>query len=253
MFFTDSVFVGIDPTSSRKAFTYAALDRELNLVALTDGEMEDVTAFLAGQKSATVAINAPSNVNCGVVREKMKKEMLTPHQIRGADMRVAEYELREHGITVSGTPGRVELCPSWIQLGFALYRKLEKMGFVEYPHANAGHQLLETHPHAVFCSLVGQVPLQKPTLEGRIQRQIVLHDAGLRIKDPMNFFEEITRHRLRMGIMPMELIYPSEQLDALAAAYTAWLAVKRPEGTLRLGMENEGFVVLPVGDLKTKY
>ena len=45
MLFTDSVFAGIDPTSGNKSFTYAALDKDLNILALADGEMEDVTAF----------------------------------------------------------------------------------------------------------------------------------------------------------------------------------------------------------------
>ena len=78
MLFTDSAFIGIDLTSGHKSFTYAALDKDLNLLALADGEMDDVTAFLAGQSSATVAVNAPAGVNRGLVREIMKKKMLTP-------------------------------------------------------------------------------------------------------------------------------------------------------------------------------
>ena len=41
MFFTDSVFVGVDPTSGRKDFTYAALDDNLDLVALAWCYRED--------------------------------------------------------------------------------------------------------------------------------------------------------------------------------------------------------------------
>lgn len=253
MLFTDSVFVGVDPTSGRKSFTYAALDRELNLVALTDGEIEDVIAFLGGQKAATVAINAPSNVNRGLVREKMKQEMLTPHQIRGADIRLGEYQLRERGISVSGTPSRVESCPAWMQLGFGLYRKLEKMGFVPYPQKDSQYQLLETHPHACFCALLGQIPLSKPTLEGRLQRQLTLYERGVRIKDPMDFFEEITRHKLMKGNLPIELIYLSETLDALVAAYTAWLSIDKPTEITKVGHDEEGYVILPSQMLKEKY
>ena len=60
MLFTESVWVGIDASGGRKSFTYAALDHNLSVVALADAEMDDVAAFLGGQKSATVAINAPS-------------------------------------------------------------------------------------------------------------------------------------------------------------------------------------------------
>lgn len=247
MLFTDSLFIGIDPTSANKSFTYAAFDKQLNLIALSDGELDDVAAFAAGQQSATVAINAPANVNRGLVREKIKKEMLTPHKIRAAEYRLAEYQLREKGIAVSGTPASVGVCPAWMQLGFSLYRKLEKLGFKTYktdnPHAR---QILETHPHACFCVLAGDTPQPKPTLEGKLQRQLLLYERGVKIKDPMDFFEEITRHKMLKGIWPHELLYLPEQLDALAAAYLAWLAVNKPEQVTCVGDETEGQIFLPL-------
>lgn len=254
MLFTDSVFIGIDPTSANKSFTYAALDKHLNLIALSDGELDDVTAFVAGQQSATVAINAPANVNRGLVREKMKKEMLKPHKIRAAEYRLAEYELRERGIAVSGTPASVGICPAWMQVGFSLYRKLEKMGFKKHTHAETtSHQIIETHPQACYCVLVGDTPLPKPTLEGKLQRQLILYERGVHIKDPMDFFEEITRHKMIKGTWPLELLYLPEQLDALVAAYTAWLVVHKPEQTLSIGDAKEGKIYLPVNELKEKY
>jgi predicted nuclease with RNAse H fold len=253
MLFTDSVFVGIDPTSGRKSFTYAALDKDLNLLALAEGEMDDVTAFLAGQSVATVAVNAPSGVNRGLVRERMKKEMLTPHKIRRAEFRMAEYELRERGITVTGTAASVALCSSWVQLGFELYRKLKKIGFKNYSEKDAPYQILETHPHACFCIMAGEVPLAKPSLEGRLQRQLILYEHGVRIKDPMDFFEEITRHKMIKGIWPTELLYLPEQLDALAAAYTAWLAIQKADHIFMIGDAKEGQIVLPEKELKEKY
>ena len=253
MLFTRHAFIGIDPTAGRSPFTYAALDDERNLLALADGELEDVLTFVGNFPAATVAVNAPSHVNAGLVRKRLEKQTLTPHSLRGADLRVAEAELRARGISVSATPSREETCAGWVQLGFALYKRLVKMGFKPHPHENAELLWLETHPHACYTALLGQVPLPKPTLEGRLQRQIILYDAGLRIKDPMNFFEEITRHRLRLGVMPMELIYHPEQLDALIAAYTAWMAAKRPAETMQLGAKEEGFVVFPVNELREKY
>ena len=253
MLFTDSTFVGIDPTSGRKSFTYAALDKDLHLIALADGEMEDVVAFLAGQESATVAINAPAGVNRGLVRDKIKKEMLTPHKIRGAEFRLAEYQLRERGIAVTGTAASAALCPAWIQVGFELYRKLGKTGFKKYPEKESPYQVLETHPHACYCVMAGQVPLAKPSLEGRLQRQLILYEHGLHVKDPMDFFEEITRYKLSKGIWPMDLLYLPEQLDALVAAYTAWLAANKAERISLVGDEREGFIVLPEKELKEKY
>lgn len=252
MLFTDSVCVGVDTTSGHKAFTYAALDRELNPVALAEAEMEELLAFLGAQKAATVAINAPSNVNAGLVRKKLEQQSLTPHQLRGVELRAAEYELRARGILVSGTPSRAVLSPAWVQIGLSLYARLAKLGFEPYPQDGASHLWLETHPHACFCVLLGRAPLPKPSLEGRLQRALVLFERGVKIRDPMLFFEEITRHKLLGGIVPSELVYLPEQLDALAAAYTAWLAAEKPSELIRIGNEKEGFMNLP-GALKEKY
>ena len=253
MLFTDSAFIGITLTSGHKSFTYAALDRDLNLIALADGEMDDVTAFVAGQDSATVAVNSPAGVNRGLVREMMKKKMLTPYQLRRTELRMAEHELRERGIAVTKTPASAGLCPAWIQAGFELYRKLGKMGFQKYPEKDSALQILETNSHACYCVMARQVPLARTSLEGRLQRQLTLYEHGIRIKDAMDFFEEITRYKLAKGILPMELLYLPEELEALAAAYTAWFAVNKPEGVFMVGDAKEGMIVLPDRGLKEKY
>jgi predicted nuclease with RNAse H fold len=254
MFYDNCVYVGVDPATGRKDFTYAALDGELKLIALTDADMDNTLAFLGGHKSAIVAINAPSQVNRGLVKKRLEESSLTPGQtFRGVDMRLVEHNLRKRGISVAGTPSREELCPAWVQVGFAFYRKLSKLGFVLYGSEDAAHQWLETHPFACFCTLLERVPFPKPTLEGRLQRQITIYDKGLHITDPMDFFEEITRFKLMQGILPTEVLYTPDQLDVLVAAYTAWLAFNRPEEVIALGDKSEGQVVLPVGELKEKY
>ncbi len=253
MRFTDSAFIGISPTSGHKSFAYAALDRDLNLIALAESDVDDVTAFIAGQSSATVAINAPSGVNCGLVREMTKSKMLTPAQIRRFDLRLAEYELRERGMAVTKTPASVELCSAWVQAGFELYRKLSKMGFQKYPEPEAARLFFETNSHACHCLLAGQVPLARLTLEGRLQRQLILYERGLHIKDAMDFFEEITRYKLTKGVLPMDLLYQPDQLDAMAAAYTAWLTALKPEQVSLVGDTKEGTLALPEREWKPKY
>ena len=81
----------------------------------------------------------------------------------------------------------------------------------------------------------------------------MLFEKGVRIKDPMIFFEEITRHKLLTGVLPFEMLHPAEQLDALVAAYTAWVSVQRPSELTRLGSEEEGYVYVPCAELKEKY
>ncbi|MBI5946188.1 MAG: DUF429 domain-containing protein [Chloroflexi bacterium] len=253
MIYSDKTFVGIDPTSGNNSFTYAALDHDLNLIALADGELDDLTVFISAQKSVVAAVNAPAGISRGFVREALKKKAVKPHQLRSVEMRVAEYELRERGINIAGTPANEGLCFEWVKAGFEVYRKLGKMGFKKYPRSDLVPQILETNSHACFSVLAGQIPLAKPSLEGRLQRQLILYERGLGIKDPMDFFEEITRYKLSKGIWPMELLYFPGQLDALAAAYTAWLAVNKPEHISMIGDAKEGMIVLPEKELKEKY
>jgi predicted nuclease with RNAse H fold len=248
-----NTFIGIDASGGHDPFTYAALDEECKLVALASGETEDVIAFLANLQAAVVAVNAPACPNKGLVRRKVEQLGLTPGHLRGTDMRLAEQELRERGILISPTPSRKETCAAWMQAGFDLYSRLNEAGFKPYPAENATHQVLETHPHAAFCALLGQLPLPKPTLEGRLQRQLVLHANDVGIKDPMAFFEEVTRHWLLKGVLPMDTIYGAEELDALVAALTACLAARGPSEVVGVGDRGEGQIILPVGVLMESY
>jgi hypothetical protein len=255
MLFDANLFVGIDPSGGRKPFTYAALDEHARLAALKEGEVEDVLAFLGGLRGALVAVNAPPRPNLGLVRQDDQHDSLPPLRRAGRrpDMRLAEHQLRERGINVSITPGRKELCTNWVQTGFDFYRRIAATGFQPYPTPQAAYQWIETHPHAVFCVLLGQNPLPRPTLEGRLQRQLALYEQDLGIRDPMDFFEELTRHKLLKGALPLEQVYSAEELDAIAAAYVAYATSRRPEQMFRVGDPEEGQIFLPVGEMKARY
>ena len=252
---SEPIFVGIDPSGGRKPFSFSALNLDCSPVLLNEGDLDQVLEFLAENDAAIVAINAPPRPSQGLVKARLVKEGQSLGSLRGADCRLVEYELHERGIPVSNTPSRREMCPSWVQLGFSLYESLGTLQtrYKPYSTARDAHQLFETHPHAVFCSLLGLQPLPKSTLEGRLQRQLILHENGVKIHDPMEFFEEITRYRLLHGVLPMEILYASEQLDCLAAAFTAFVAGTHPDQVLLLGDENEGQIVLPTNELKQKY
>ena len=246
-------FVGVDPTAGRHPFTFAALDFDRHLIALAAGDVEDVLTFLDDNQAAVVAVNAPPHPNHGLVRRKLEMQNLAAGQLRGSDLRQAENELRERGISVSPTPSRPEICPTWMQMGFDLYRRLEQAGFQQFSSEKVPQQWVETHPHAAFCALLGQLPLPKPTLEGRLQRQAALYEQGVGIKDPMGFFEEVTRHKLLRGALPLELIYAPEELDTLMAAYMAYCAANAPQDMILIGDKEEGQIALPVAALKEKY
>lgn len=255
MLFDTTLFIGVDPSGGRKPFTYAAIDQNGKLVALSGGEMDDVLTFISGQPGAIVAVNAAPFPSRGLVRQDEIRQSLPPLRISGRslDMRLAEHVLREHGINVSMTPARRELCSNWVQMGFDFYHRIEMLGFHQLSTPGSAYQWLETHPHACFCALLGQTPLQRTTLEGRLQRQLVLYEQGLAIRDPMDFFEELTRHKLLHGVLPLEQVYAAEELDSIAAAYVAFTAGRHPERVLKIGDPQEGQIVLPVTQLKAKY
>jgi hypothetical protein len=246
-------FVGIDPTAGRHLFTFAAFDQGCQLLALEAGDATDVLAFITTYQAAVVAVNAPPRPNQGLVRKELEMQNPAAGQLRGSNLRQAENELRLRGILVASTPSKTETCPAWMQMSFDLYHSLEKVGFAQYPAENTTHQWIETHPHAAFCALLGQLPLPKPTLEGRLQRQIALYEHGAGINDPMEFFEEVTRHKLLHGALPMDLVYPAEELDALMAAYIAVCVVNCPQDLIMVGDAREGQIVLPVSHLLATY
>jgi predicted RNase H-like nuclease len=69
----------------------------------------------------------------------------------------------------------------------------------------------------------------------------------------MRIFEEITRHRMLQGVLSLENLYLTEELDALVSAYTAYKAAKQPDQVMLVGDPEEGQLVLPVPALKAHY
>jgi Protein of unknown function (DUF429) len=254
MLFANLTFIGIDPTAGQRPFSYAALDGDLRMLALGKGDMDEILAFVAGQRQAYVAVNAPTRPNQGLLADPQVRQSLNPPPRPGRwiDFRIAEYLLRQHNISIPQTPADEHESPNWMQMGFRLYRRLEALDYQPYQADGARRQFMEIYPYASFTLLLGVLPFPKHTLEGRIQRQLILHALKINVPDAMLFFEEITRHRLLNGILPAEVLCSPEELDALVAAYTAWLAVNQPEKVCLVGDPLEGQIVLP-GELKPRY
>jgi predicted nuclease with RNAse H fold len=255
MLFKDSVFIGIDPSSGEDSLTYAVLDKDLHLLALSQQKLNTVSAFVGGQKSAVVGVNAPRRLNQGLMKQDAVRDDLKPQPSPGryTAFRVAEYLLFQRNIRIPRTPAKISNCPGWIQVGFKLYRNLEEMGFMDFPAKNKGQLILEVYPHAAFTVLLERIPFLKKTLEGRLQRQLLLHSLSLPVPDPMLLFEEITRYKILRGELPLEGLHSVEELEALMAAYLAWKAASEPDAVNLLGDARDGQIVLPSKDLKPKY
>lgn len=255
MLFKDTVFIGIDPPSSEKSLTYAALDQDLNLIALSRADISEVSAFAGGQKAAFVAVNAPRRLNQGLMKQESIRNSLSPQPNPGrwTAFRLAEYTLFQKNIRITNTPSDLNSCPGWMRNGFTLYRNLIEFGYQDFPLEKHEKQMLEVYPHAAFTVLLKRVPFLKKTLEGRLQRQLLLHSLSVDVPDPMRIFEEFTRYKILRGQLPLEGLFSVEELESLIAAYTAWKAAVEPDEVTRMGNPKEGEIILPSTDLKLKY
>jgi hypothetical protein len=245
-------YLGVVLSAETRSFGYAAVGDGLNVLALGCGNLEDAAAYAAGQSSAMVAVHAARRPNLGLMDREQERENLQPALFAGrpANLRLAEWQLQQRGVTVQRTPAVLKDCPAWMRQGFAFYDQLERLGYQCYrllDGVQAGATLLyfEVHCGAAFSALLKNV-FAAGTLEGRLQRQLALVEQGMDLPDPMDFFEEVTRHRLLQGILPFEKVFAQQELDALCAAWLAWSAVHVPERLMAVGDEQEGLVYVPV-------
>jgi hypothetical protein len=245
-------YMGIDITFGPKPVTFVALDEDQQPLAIGEGEAADALAFAAGQMAgALVAVNAAACPN----RERMKRpevrQSFDPPPPKGkyTALRQAEYELARAGMHVPETPDAPEKSLPWVRKGFRVVEKLAWLGYRPFPDAESEpsrRQWLEVNATAAFWSLLGVEPLESGTLEGRIQRQLVLKDEGLKVPDAMDFFEEITRFKILKSSLPDKDIFSQAELNAWMAAYTAWLANHEPQRIQAYGEPEEGYIYLPV-------
>jgi len=253
----EGVYLGIDTTAGRRPFHFAAVDADLKLVARGEGDLDDVTRQAVTLRASVVAVDAPQSPNKGLMR---KPEFRRHYDLPRADKRwgqwkVCEYELRKRSIRLYNTPDRAEDAPRWMRQGFTLYAKLAALGYAFFlkDAPITPRLVLEVHPHACFTVLLGRRPFLKTTLEGRLQRQLVLYLQGLDIPNPMHALEEITRHHLLSGELPLRGLFSHDELDALAAAFTAYLVGMKPAMICQVGDPDEGLITLPVPRLEEFY
>lgn len=250
---TFSVFIGIDVTMGPRPVTFVAIDSEQTAQAIGEGDVHDALAYAAGQTGrALVAVNAAARPNKGLLaREEIRRTFNPPPpKYKWHQLRLVEYELQQAGIEVPETPASPDKSLPWVRRGFNLVERLEGIGYrpfsPEEDAEDAARQWLEINADAAFWSLLGVSPLPAGTLEGRIQRQLVLADQGLAVPDAMDFFDEITRYKILSSKLPTKNIFPQPELNAWIAAHTAWLAAHEPAHTRRYGAPEEGVMYLPV-------
>lgn len=133
--FLPLTFIGIDISFSRRPYTLAALDSNLHLLALSQGEELEMLGFCVGQSSALAVISAPLRPNQGLMAlpEIRQRFNPPPSPNHWTNLRQAEYELYLKGIQVQRTPASGETIPGWMKPGFSLYQSLGNLEYQAFP------------------------------------------------------------------------------------------------------------------------
>ncbi len=241
-------FIGIDLAGTRGSFTCAILDENRRIQFRGEVTQEEWLTKLGACPVAIAAITSPINLNEGVMADEVRRSQLSvpPPAKKYTSLRQCEYELLVRGFAPTRTPNRFEDCSPALQRALRFTSNLAAQGFQRWPAPGAERQLMEVHPDSAYAQLLGAKLNPIKSLEGRIQRQLLLQEEHLNVRDPMIFFEEITRHKMLIGQMPEGILISPAELNALIAAYTAWSAYTNPTGVTRLGETNEGHIILPV-------
>lgn len=250
----EMVFAGVDIKSGNRPSTCAIVNDRRRVIHVGEHDQESLVSLLSSYDKIACGIDAPCSRNLGIMEDPDYREMLglRPNAKRFSSYRVSEFEIRRRGIHIYATPRELSQNTSWMGDGWRLYDALRLKGFRDYP-SEANHLMFETYPHADFTVLIGTRPYPKNTLEGRIQRQLVLNDQGIALKDAMHLIEEWTRYRFITGRIDFDQLYTHDQLDALVAAYTAYLAATEPEMITAVGDQRDGLILLPVSELRESY
>lgn len=250
MLFDSSTFIGVVLSAGGRQFSYAALDGDLKPMALGQGRMKDVLAFVGGQQQAVVGMNAPLSLNQGLMADETRRGRLSPPPPKGKykNARLAEYRLFQREFPTYQTPGQENELKGWMKKSFELSNRLNEAGYQNYPQ-KSDRQLIETAVEAAYHIWLGAQPFPAASLEGRLQRQLVMYDLGVDVPDAMMYFEEVTRFRILQGRLPEEGLYSSDELLAVAGAYLVWAAVERPGEVEWVGDKAEGQILIPKIDL----
>jgi predicted nuclease with RNAse H fold len=257
MLFSEAKFVGVVATAGERPMQYAVLDGKLKTQVLGRGDLEMMLAVIAGLEDPVVAVSAPQKPNNGVMsRASVRRRYnLDPEGNTWTQWRLCEYELRRRNIRLYNTPAESGEAARWVQQGFEIFKRLKRMGFeMVTPDVPASSRsMLEVQSHTCYTVLLERRPLLKKTLEGRLQRQLVLHLEGLDVSNPLEIITAIDREHLLRGQLPLESLHSAEELDSLVNAYTAHLAVTNPERVSFVGNRREGVITVPTMTMKDFY
>jgi len=243
MLYQQDIFIGVDVVAGKRSYTTAVLNLSGELLALEACSLEEFLKFTGGYQIVQVAINSPRYSPGGKVIKStftlISKDSLGDGSALESQV---STELRKASARRNAAIHAMKKPPARLRNGFRLYDHLSEgiSGFVQQG------RVIEVNAQVCFTLLLGRLPLLRSSSEGRIQRQLALIAQGIKLKDPMDYFEELTKYRLLQGLLPHAMLYSGSQLDALVSAFMARLACVDPSSVQQIGDGMGGFVHCPV-------
>lgn len=234
-------FIGVDVHKER--LTVANIDENLNIEFIDNMNTYELIGYVKSRENLIIAVDAPYKLNYAFMNNEQYRMDLDCKLKGHYNKKVSEYELSRRGINPFSTPGSMDEITGWkdwMNTGFNLYAELEELGHKELSinkYNDNTHGFIEVFPHACFTVLLGYIPSKKDTAEGLKERIDILEKVGF--KDIDKILQGSGKHE------------KTDKLDALVAAYTAYLTYK---GSVTfVGDLREGQIVLPTIDLKDSY
>jgi predicted nuclease with RNAse H fold len=217
-------YLGIDPTSApRRPSAFAVLDdqgslRDAGLV----GDDDDILALARRWRPRYLAIDAPLSLPEGMccLEESCPCTPASPDGLKAA-----ERALLKEGIGLFRTTKR-SIIKAMVTRAIGLRRSLQQRG----------HAVMEVYPYASKVRLFGRPIPKKTTKAGR---QWLRH----RLEDLVPGLSALRTPPLRMAEREHEGRLGHDELDAIVAAYTAYLSGQgRAEA---VGDSREGVIYVP--------
>lgn len=234
------MFIGIDV--HLKDLMVAVLDEELNICLLASFEIEQVEELLKEAGPSIIGIDAPYKLNQGLMNNEAYRKQLAVGLKGHYNKKVSEYELSRRNIQPFSTPGHISKLIGWnmwMWTGFKLYKYLENLGYKSISSTQESLPIEgfgEVFPHGCFTTMLGYIPSAKHTDGGLLERVLLLKDLGIK--------------EVEMWVTGSKQVR-GDKLDALVAAYTAYLVSKQQVSFV--GDRSEGEIILPVLTLEDKY
>lgn len=218
------MYIGIDVTTGTRPFTLAEVNTTGERIKLTQCALDEVI-YATSRPFVWVAVNAP----------------WMSEKARSGDLRAAVQEQKRTQQFFQASPGSPLKASSHAKNSRLLFSQLEQVLKPDIEKA----RVIKINATTCYRLLLDGQLLPGAGYEGRIQRQLALIRQGIRLKDPMAFYEEITRRRLLQGDLPDNMLYRPAQLNALVAACMARLARQDPHRVTYLGDEDETKIAIP--------